>query len=120
MKKIAKFALAATLVGGVGAPTAVFVADQADAGGNVCIKTAFPLKSWEAYTSGGAHNGSNATDRRNIKRIQYKVGTKADGIYGPNTSRKVAAWQKNHGLRADGRVGAKTWASMNFKSCGLA
>ena len=29
MKKIAKFALAATLVGGVGAPAAVFVADQA-------------------------------------------------------------------------------------------
>ena len=36
----------------------------------------------------------------------------ADGIFGAKTKEAVEAYQKQHGLTADGVVGPKTWASM--------
>ena len=36
----------------------------------------------------------------------------ADGIFGAKTERAVKAWQKDHGLVADGIIGKKTWASL--------
>lgn len=126
-ENIAKFALAATLVGGIGAPAIAVAtgAGEATAAAPVCVNStsmpsgSFPLKSGEAYTNGGPHSGYNsAADRFHIKRIQKKVGVKADGFYGPNTARKVAAWQKAKGLKADGRVGAGTWAKMRTVHCG--
>ena len=35
-------------------------------------------------------------DRAHIRRVQALVSTKADGLYGPNTRRAVAAWVKKH------------------------
>lgn len=50
--------------------------------------------------------------RNEIKRIQRMVGAYADGRYGPETVRKVKAWQKSHKRTADGIVGPGTWAAM--------
>ena len=45
----------------------------------------------------------------------YSCGT-ADGIFGAKTLKAVKAWQKAHGLKADGIIGAKTWASLPMLS----
>lgn len=53
--------------------------------------------------------GSTGQD---VKRIQQAVGATPDGIFGPVTEAKVKAYQKRHGLIADGMVGPKTWSVM--------
>ena len=46
----------------------------------------------------------------NLTRIVQKaVGVKVDGKFGSNTKAAVIAYQKKHGLVADGCVGLKTW-----------
>jgi murein DD-endopeptidase MepM/ murein hydrolase activator NlpD len=44
--------------------------------------------------------------------LQQKVGTAADGDFGPNTHKAVVAFQTSKGLVADGIVGPKTWAAI--------
>ena len=41
----------------------------------------------------------------------YRCGYE-DGIFGPNTELAVKQWQVVHGLKADGIIGPKTWASI--------
>lgn len=48
-----------------------------------------------------------------VRRIQAAVGVKVDGYYGPATVTKVKAFQRKHGLAADGIVGKLTWAKIN-------
>lgn len=43
------------------------------------------------------------------KIVQRVVGTTADGKFGNNTKNAVIAFQKTHGLAADGCVGIETW-----------
>lgn len=45
--------------------------------------------------------------------VQILVGgLTVDGIYGSKTKKAVAAYQSSKGLEADGKCGAKTWASL--------
>ena len=46
------------------------------------------------------------------KQIQAKVGAEADGAIGPKTVAAIAAWQKAHGLDADGYAGHDTLTAM--------
>lgn len=43
----------------------------------------------------------------------YHCGTE-DGIFGPNTEEAVKQWQIVHGLKADGIIGPKTWATLGI------
>ena len=43
-----------------------------------------------------------------VKRVQVRLGLKADGVFGPGTDAAVKAWQTENGLVADGIVGPKT------------
>lgn len=45
--------------------------------------------------------GRNITSRP-TSEVQQLVGANPDGIYGPDTTAKVADWQRAHGLEADG------------------
>jgi peptidoglycan hydrolase-like protein with peptidoglycan-binding domain len=47
-----------------------------------------------------------------VKVVQRKVRTTADGIFGPNTEKKVRGYQAAHGLAVDGIVGPKTATHM--------
>lgn len=61
-----------------------------------------------------------------VKRMQrllivlgYDVGrTGADGIFGSATESAVMAFQADHGLKADGICGPKTWAALNASEMG--
>ena len=51
-------------------------------------------------------NGSKGED---VKKLQEKLGLKADGSFGPGTEKAVKEWQSKNGLTADGVIGDKSW-----------
>jgi len=53
--------------------------------------------------------GSKGED---VKKLQVKLGTTADGSFGPGTEKLVKEWQVANGLTADGIVGDGTWSKM--------
>ena len=53
--------------------------------------------------------GSSGED---VKKLQAKLGIKADGAFGPGTESNVKEWQASNGLTADGIVGDTTWSKM--------
>jgi putative chitinase len=53
--------------------------------------------------------GSKGDD---VKKLQTKLGTTADGVFGPGTEKLVKEWQTKNGLTADGIVGDGTWKKM--------
>ena len=54
-------------------------------------------------------NGSKGED---VKKLQEKLGLKADGSFGPGTEAAVKKWQESNGLKADGIVGDSTWEKL--------
>jgi putative chitinase len=54
-------------------------------------------------------NGSSGDD---VKKLQEKLGLKADGSFGPGTEKAVKEWQKKNGLTADGVIGDKSWSKL--------
>jgi putative chitinase len=53
-----------------------------------------------------------------VKRIQQKLGLKADGFFGAITDNAVKTWQGAHGLTPDGIVGPATWGAMFVSAAG--
>jgi putative chitinase len=49
-----------------------------------------------------------------VKKLQTKLGTSADGAFGPGTEKLVKEWQTANGLTADGIVGDATWTKMGL------
>ncbi len=47
-----------------------------------------------------------------VKKLQEKLGLKADGVFGLKTEKAVKDWQRDHGLIPDGIVGTATWDSI--------
>jgi peptidoglycan hydrolase-like protein with peptidoglycan-binding domain len=47
-----------------------------------------------------------------VKRMQAKLGIKADGDFGPGTEASLKKWQAANGLTADGVAGPKTLAKL--------
>lgn len=84
--------------------------------GGKAQKSTFPLPHghWYGIESKNPknHSGYWTRDRAAVRKIQAKVGTKQDGIYGRKTRAAVIGFQRTHGLKADGYVGIKTWSKM--------
>lgn len=49
---------------------------------------------------------------RQVNILQVAVGAGVDGIFGGGTAQKVVAFQRKHGLVADGIVGPRTWLAV--------
>jgi N-acetylmuramoyl-L-alanine amidase len=47
-----------------------------------------------------------------IRYLQYRIGSEPDGIYGPKTQAAIKKFQQQHGLTADGIVGAMSWQKL--------
>jgi len=82
-------------------------------GGPALVADAQPARP---TASAPARTGSVAAER--TTQIQYLLRSfgytiAVDGVYGPQTTRVVKAWQKANGLEADGIAGIKTWDSLN-------
>lgn len=54
-------------------------------------------------------NGSNGDD---VKKLQEKLGLKADGSFGSGTEKAVKEWQSKNGLTADGVIGDVSWSKL--------
>lgn len=64
----------------------------------------------------GAH-AHNAPYYKTVERAQRRLHERGwkiaiDGKFGPGTERIIKAFQKEKGLKADGRLGPKTWAAL--------
>ena len=53
--------------------------------------------------------GSNGED---VKKLQEKLGTTADGSFGPGTEKIVKEWQSKNGLTSDGIIGDSSWSKL--------
>lgn len=82
-----------------------FLAGQ---GGN----TAAPAAEAPKASAGGRPTLKKGSKGPDVIYLQQKVGTAADGDFGPNTHKAVVAFQTSKGLVADGIVGPKTWAAI--------
>lgn len=54
----------------------------------------------------------NGSTGDNVKKLQEKLGLKADGSFGPGTEKAVKEWQSKNGLTADGVIGDKSWSKL--------
>ena len=52
------------------------------------------------------------------KQIQRALGIKADGAYGPRTTRAMKRFQRAHGLKVTGRPNAETLAALGLTNTG--
>jgi putative chitinase len=53
--------------------------------------------------------GSTGED---VKKLQEKLGTTADGSFGPGTEKLVKEWQLKNGLTTDGIIGDISWSKL--------
>lgn len=58
------------------------------------------------------NQGDEVADLQTILNARYGADLEVDGNFGKATEAAVKAFQKSHGLIADGIVGAKTWAAL--------
>jgi len=75
------------------------------------IKPAAPVKAGSrAYRGKELRKGDPAGP--NVLYLQQKLGINPPGPFGPLTHTAVVAFQKKHGLLADGIVGPLTWSKL--------
>ncbi|PKN56312.1 MAG: hypothetical protein CVU56_16845 [Deltaproteobacteria bacterium HGW-Deltaproteobacteria-14] len=69
-------------------------------------------------TAAVRYNKGRGFSAATVRTIQQQVGSPADGVFGPNTVRAIATWQRSHGLEVDGKVGPATAGKLGVKAGG--
>ena len=69
-------------------------------------------KSSNAYPGHWHSRTKNRRCSTHVKKIQGKVGTTKDGIFGPKTQAGVKSFQRKAKIKVDGIVGPVTWRKM--------
>lgn len=49
---------------------------------------------------------------RAVAQLQRALGLRADGVFGPRTTRALRRFQRRHGLTVDGVAGSQTWTAL--------
>jgi murein DD-endopeptidase MepM/ murein hydrolase activator NlpD len=81
--------------------------------GSAPIKPAAPIKATtgkRAYRGKELRKGEPSSP--DVTYLQNKLGVNPTGPFGPLTHKAVVAFQKKHGLLADGIVGPLTWSKL--------
>jgi|GEM_PF-1601210 len=92
----------------VGPLTWAAIVDAANGGTVPVSATSIPQSVIDHGIAFGARGQSVAV-------VQRIVGVPVDGVFGPRTHAGVQAYQRAHGLVADGIVGRLTWAAMTSR-----
>ena len=64
-----------------------------------------------SFSLAGCGVSKNKDIQTALKASNFYTGT-IDGKIGPKTKKAIVEFQKAHGLKADGKVGSKTWMEL--------
>src|ERR1035437_2541319 len=82
--------------------------------GRICVNNAIATSyNFGTATLKNGSRGSAVMELQRFLNAKLNLGLAVDGKLGPKTIDIVKQWQKNHGLIADGLIGAKTKVLMN-------
>jgi len=81
--------------------------------GALCVNTIVKTYNLGTKTLKNGSKGASVVELQKFLNKFLKMNLKEDGALGPKTIAVIKKWQKDHGLTADGLVGAKTKAEMN-------
>ena len=71
-----------------------------------------PSQTGSAISEGGSTSSSHTQQIQTALKNAGLYAGKIDGKLGPASKRAIIAFQQNNGLKADGKVGPKTWAAL--------
>jgi peptidoglycan hydrolase-like protein with peptidoglycan-binding domain len=109
-----------SMTNGVSSENVVSVTD-ATAGTNAAVPVVVDNAEAVPQTTGEMAAGvaSSTTDKATPKQIQQALKNagfysgKIDGTIGPKTKKAIEEFQAQNGLKADGKVGARTWKALS-------
>jgi peptidoglycan hydrolase-like protein with peptidoglycan-binding domain len=102
-----------TVDGRVGPATLAALQHPAKAGKHGGATTVKPARTARAASAASAH-----PQMTGVKGVQAALRLPADGVFGRQTAHAVRAFQRAHGLKADGVVGPATWAALGVRDPG--
>src|SRR5437868_6950318 len=103
------------MTNGVASENVVSVTDATAGATNAAVPVVVDNAEAVPQTTGDMAAGAPSTSKPTPKEIQQALKNagfyngKVDGTIGPKTKKAIEEFQAQNGLKADGKVGARTW-----------